>query len=477
MAVAPSKCSSTSSASLVSECTVFPENPSTSMSFKLTVSDLPMLSCQYIQKGVLLPRPPIASGALLCILKGALSRTLVHFPLLAGRLRTDADGYVYVESDGSGVPFVHAVAPGLKVGDVLAPRDVPEFVGEFFAMDGAVSYEGHFRPLAAVQVTELADGVFVGATVNHSLLDGTSFWNFFNTWAEVARGRTEISRPPQTNRFFVKDSAAVLRFDGGAPGKGLAPPNVAAPPLRERIFSFSRRAALELKARTNRWKAAEEADMAEVLGKASNDAWKGCGKGRNGTAAAMEVSSFQSLCAQIWRSVTRARRLPATTKTTTFRMAVNCRHRVSPRMHAEYFGNAIQSVPATVEVAELLRQELGWAAWLLHQGVAGHGDAAIRGRVEEWERTPRVFPLGNPDGAAITMGSSSRFPMYDNDFGWGRPVAIRSGRANKFDGKMSAFPGRDGAGSVDVEMCLAADTMSRLERDPEFMQYVTLPQN
>ncbi|XP_031484672.1 uncharacterized acetyltransferase At3g50280-like [Nymphaea colorata] len=475
MAVAPSKCSSSSSVSPLSECTVFPESPSIPVAYKLTVSDLPMLSCQYIQKGVLLPCPP---DALLSLLKDALSRTLVHFPLLAGRLRTDADGYVYVDSDGSGVPFVHAAAPGLKVGDVLAPQDVPEVVRGFFAMDGAVSYEGHFRPLAAVQVTELADGVFVGATVNHSLLDGTSFWNFFNTWAEIARGCTEISRPPDSNRFFVKDSAAVLRFDAG---RALAPPKVAAPPLRERIFSFSRRAVVELKEIANQWKGAmgEEADMVEVLGKASNDAWKGSGKGRNGTAGlpAPEVSSFQSLCAQIWRSVTRARRLPATTKTTTFRMAVNCRHRVSPRMHAEYFGNAIQSVPATVEVAELLRQEVGWAAWLLHQGVAEHWDAAIRGRVEEWERAPRVFPLGNPDGAAITMGSSSRFPMYDNDFGWGRPVAIRSGRANKFDGKMSAFPGWDGAGSVDVEMCLAADTMTRLERDPEFMQYVTLPQN
>ncbi|CAL9025627.1 unnamed protein product [Prunus brigantina] len=25
--------------------------------------------------------------------------------------------------------------------------------------------------------------------------------------------------------------------------------------------------------------------------------------------------------------------------------------------------------------------------------------------------------------------------MYENDFGWGRPLAIRNGRANKFDGK------------------------------------------
>jgi hypothetical protein len=36
---------------------------------------------------------------------------------------------------------------------------------------------------------------------------------------------------------------------------------------------------------------------------------------------------------------------------------------------------------------------------------------------------------------SVMMGSSPRFPMYDNDFGWGRPVGVRSGWANKFDGK------------------------------------------
>ncbi|CAF2149971.1 unnamed protein product [Brassica napus] len=54
-----------------------------------------------------------------------------------------------------------------------------------------------------------------------------------------------------------------------------------------------------------------------------------------------------------------------------------------------------------------------------------------------------AVPLGNADGDSITMGSSPRFPMYDNDFGWGKPLAVRSGGANKFDGKISAFPGKE----------------------------------
>ena len=36
----------------------------------------------------------------------------------------------------------------------------------------------------------------------------------------------------------------------------------------------------------------------------------------------------------------------------------------------------------------------------------------------------------------VMMGSSPRFNMYGNEFGMGKGVAVRSGYANKFDGKV-----------------------------------------
>lgn len=62
--------------------------------------------------------------------------------------------------------------------------------------------------------------------------------------------------------------------------------------------------------------------------------------------------------------------------------------------------------------------------------------------------------------------------MYENDFAWGKPMAVRSGWTNKFDGKISAFPGPSGGGSVDLEVVLAPQTMAALESDLEFMEYV-----
>ncbi|CAN4106122.1 unnamed protein product [Withania somnifera] len=458
-----------SSLFVVSKCTIYPDHhQSLNNTLKLSVSDLPMLSCQYIQKGVLLTESPFeSSNSLISHLKIALSKTLSYFPPLAGRLITDSDGYVYILCNDAGVDFVHARAPHLTI-STLVPQnhsDIPVYFRKFFQFDSTLSYAGHYKPLMAIQVTELNDGVFIGCTMNHAVVDGTSFWNFFNTFAEFSKGEKKITRQPCFGRNTVFNSPVVLKFPEGGPSATFSGDE----PIREKIFHFSREAILKLKYRAN--KTAVNGKITPV-----NDdepCLKNDSAVKNSkTAATLEISSFQSLSAQLWRSVTRARKLEGS-KTTTFRMAVNCRHRLEQRMEPLYFGNAIQSIPTVASVKELLSNDLYWSANQLHQNVMAHGDATVRRGVKDWESNPRLFPLGNFDGAMITMGSSPRFPMYDNDFGWGRPVAVRSGMANKFDGKISAFPGREGNGTVDLEVVLAPETMAGLEEDMEFMQYVS----
>ncbi|KAL6609879.1 hypothetical protein ACP70R_039848 [Stipagrostis hirtigluma subsp. patula] len=451
--------------SVVSKQTVRPGGVPAIGDLKLSVSDMPMLSCHYIQKGLFFAPPGVPVPSLVSALVSSLSRALDVFPALAGRLVTLPDDSIVIRcDDAAAVEFYHAAAPSLSLDDFLVPdADVPTtLTNGLFPMDRTVSYQGHGRPLTSFQLTVLGDGaVFIGFVANHAVVDGTSFWHFFNTWAGLCRGAPV--REPDFRRNFFGDSTAVLRFPGG---EGPAVTFDAEAPLRERIIHFSAAAIRELKAVANRWK--RTGQDAEVNGKLTHDS-----KARG---ASGEISSFQSLCAHIWRAVTLARRRLAPDSPATIRMAVNCRHRLRPAISPLYFGNAIQSVATTATVAELASNDLAWAAARIHATVSAHDDGAIRRAAAEWEAAPRCFPLGNPDGAALTMGSSPRFPMYDgNDFGWGRALAVRSGRANKFDGKMSAFPGQAGDGSVDVEVCLAPDTMACLLRDDEFLKYVSSP--
>ncbi|KAK4353187.1 hypothetical protein RND71_028705 [Anisodus tanguticus] len=454
---------------LHSKCTIFPSQKSCLPDLKLSVSDLPMLSVHYIQKGALFTRPPFPIAHLISLLKLSLSQTLSHLPPLAGRFVTDPNGYVYISCNDAGVDFIHATATHIFIRDVIGSIDVPHHVKEFFPLDHTVSYQGHISPLLAVQVTELANGVFIGCAVNHSVTDGTSFWNFFNTFAEVSRGVKKITRQPDFTRNSILISNAVLKLPADGPKVTFA----VDAPLRERIFSFNRESILRLKEKTNNQilNFDTEINIVELMGKHSNDPLK-LKTGNAMVNSTVEISSFQSLCALLWRAVTRARKFPSL-KMTTFRMAVNCRHRLQPKLNPFYFGNAIQSIPTYASAGDILSSDLQWCAEQLNKNVKAHDNSMVNRYVEDWENDPRCFPLGNFDGAMLTMGSSPRFPMYDNDFGWGRPVSVRSGRANKFDGKISAFPGREGGGSVDLEVVLSPETMEGLESDKEFMQYVS----
>ena len=69
----------------------------------------------------------------------------------------------------------------------------------------------------------------------------------------------------------------------------------------------------------------------------------------------------------------------------------------------------------------------------------------------------------------MVVGSSPRFGMYNTDFGWGEPLAVRSGWSFQFDGLIWAHPGKDGGGSVDLEISLYPDFMHALEQDTLFI--------
>lgn len=108
------------------------------------------------------------------------------------------------------------------------------------------------------------------------------------------------------------------------------------------------------------------------------------------------------------------------------------------------------------------------------RAVAAHDDEAIRARVAAWMAKPVVYTMRWYDPHGTMVGSSPRFDMYGCDFGWGRPVAVRSGKANKVDGRMSLYPGRDGGGSVDAEVSLTPEHMAALEQDEEFWAAVSM---
>ncbi|XP_038899150.1 protein ENHANCED PSEUDOMONAS SUSCEPTIBILITY 1-like [Benincasa hispida] len=444
----------------ISECFIKPHSTpeESKQPYYLSPWDLLMLSVQYIQKGLLYAKPPTALDdggqfidSLLKKLKHSLSIALVHFYPLAGRLATiryedEGSCLVYVDCNNSpGAKFIHARLD-MTISDILSPTDVPVIVQSLFDHDRAVNHDGHSRSLLSVQVTELLDGVFIGCSINHSIVDGSSYWHFFNMWSEIFQaedGTFSISRPPILPRWFPEGHGPILKLPFTNPDQFIT--KFEAPQLRERMFHFSSESLAILKVR-------------------ANTEYK-----------TNKISSFQSLSALVWRSITRARGL-SPDQTTGCRLAINNRSRLNPPLPENYFGNSIQTVRGVAIVKELLENNLGWAAWKLHEAVVNHDDEKVRDHVNKWLESPFVYQIAQLfDPLSVMMGSSPRFNKYGNVFGMGKALALRSGYAHKFDGKVSCYPGSQGGGSIDLELCLRPDFMSVLEADEEFMNATTPP--
>ncbi|KAI9070572.1 hypothetical protein K1719_047466 [Acacia pycnantha] len=106
--------------------------------------------------------------------------------------------------------------------------------------------------------------------------------------------------------------------------------------------------------------------------------------------------------------------------------------------------------------------------------VASHDAKAVSEFVKKWLESPMVIQPGRLfDPCSVLMGSSPRFDKYGSEFGMGKAVGVRSGYASKFDGKVTSYPGREGGGSIDLEICLPPELMTALESDDEFMNSVS----
>ncbi|KAL9231175.1 hypothetical protein vseg_006432 [Gypsophila vaccaria] len=372
--------------------------------YYLAPMDLSMLSLQYIQQGLMFLKPshsvkeaetrchlvlpnhcPVTNDehfsihTFLDALKDSLSRTLVHFYPLAGRLESHVDeelhqSVVYVDcSKGPGACFVYATLDVI-VSDILSPSEVPSLVHSFFDHNDAVNHHGHDKPLLSVRVTELVDAVFIAASTNHSVLDGTSYWHFWNVWSEIHNnvhadssnssnsGNSSISiNLPVHNRWFSDGYGPVVTLPYTNPSEFITTHeetnNI------EKIFHFSAASVAKLRAQ-----AREE----------SGDS---------------QISSLQALTALLWRSIVEAKGGLAADDNQIFNciLVANDRHRLIPNLPKNYFGNCIGFVENKVRAKELVAQTVGWAASLLRQSVDRHDNEFVRESAAKWLKSRTVY--------------------------------------------------------------------------------------
>ncbi|KAG4121349.1 hypothetical protein ERO13_D11G201000v2 [Gossypium hirsutum] len=322
---------------------------------ELTPWDLRFLQIGHIQKGLLFPKPkaPLqendTENTLIHHLKTSLSHTLHYFPPLAGRLATtqheDDTISFFIDCNNAGASFTHAVADGVTISDIIKPVCVPTIIHSFFPLNGLANFEGTRNPVLGIQVTDLADGIFIGCTINHVVVDGTSFWHFLNSWSEISKGSIHLSKPPVFQRWFPDDTDIPIRIP---------------------------RSAVKLKQSNE--------ELESIL--------PGL-KERLNTEMGTNISSLQALLSHIWRSVIRNKRFDPNEETT-YRVVVGARPRL-PELPDNYFGNAILGVLVTMKAKELLEQGTGNAAWTMNRKISTVTEEIRSGSGNKFEGKTTLF--------------------------------------------------------------------------------------
>lgn len=243
------------------------------------------------------------------------------------------------------------------------------------------------------------------------LVDGTSFWHFFNSWAEISRNeignQNSISKLPNLDRDQVNlnligskniyiNNEKHLNIINNNPDYNhhdQMPPSFN---LKERVFLFTKESINKLKARANR-------EITESIG---------------------NISSLQALTAHVWRSIIRCRfnMKSGTDETTTFDIPMGARQRLNPPLPETYFGNAIFPGNTILNVRKILENGIGWTAWEINKMVTANNDSdKVRELYSDWvKKKPNFNEFCAPPRNFYILINSPRFNIYENDLGWGK---------------------------------------------------------
>ncbi|MQL80373.1 hypothetical protein Taro_012822 [Colocasia esculenta] len=375
------------------------------------------------------------------VLKDALAKALVPFYPMAGRLRRDEDGRVEIHCNAEGVLFVEAEtnASVADFGDFAPTMEMKRLIPP-------VDYSGDISsfPLLVLQVTHFkCGGVSLGVGMQHHVADGFSGLHFINSWSDVARG-FDIAIPPFIDRTLLRArEPPTPRFPHieyqPAPAMKTSLPETdgdkPSPPASVAIFEFTREQVDILKAR-----AREEG-------------------GR-------QYSSYALVAGHVWRSVCRARGLPADQLTKMY-IATDGRARLRPSLPPGYFGNVIFTATPITEAGEILTGPVTTAAARIQDALGRMDDDYLRSALDYLELQPDLSKLvrGAHTFRCPNLGITSwvRLPIHDADFGWGRPVFMGPGGI-AYEGLAFLLPSATGDGSLSLAISLQPEHMTKFQK-------------
>ncbi|GLJ35079.1 hypothetical protein SUGI_0705740 [Cryptomeria japonica] len=338
-------------------------------------------------------------------LKASLSRVLVPYYAFAGRLVIDSIGPPKVHCNNKGVRFTQAyAAPPLSHLNLYNPDESVQ--GKLVPLP-SMPFQEDGTPVFRIQVSEFSCGdIVIGFTFDHRIVDVYSANMFFVSWAKLWRNDSTVSPTPSFTRSILcpTDSPAYspeienmyVRYTSQESYKENPHP----PCLSSRIYY------LDVK------------NIKNLQFNANKDGNK--------------YTKLEVFNAYLWKLLICTQNVKDT-ENCKIGIAVDGRPRLSEiEVSTNYFGNVI-GLPFAESNAYCIKTiSLCWSAGLIHDAIQSVANKehfkSLIDFVETIKLTPvlaKIYCRENgmqSSGPAVVVSSGVRFPLYEVDYGWGKPT-------------------------------------------------------
>ncbi|MCL7036330.1 hypothetical protein MKW94_030827 [Papaver nudicaule] len=394
------------------------------------------------------------------VLKKSLSETLTRYYPIAGRLKDN----MVVECNDEGVDYMEAKVNAV-MSDCMSVDAVNQLHPSHIVLDD-LPKEG---PLAAVQVNMFdCGGMALSVCISHKIMDGCTLITFINSWAATA-----CASLSQETMYPTFDAAAI--FPALPPGVHVSSlesdDSVQGENVVTKRFLFSNKKIAALRARI------AEARSRDVLSKYPT---------RTEALSALVWNSFMETSrVKVAREISFSAAAP--TKgiiRSTANFAVNLRTRLNPPLPQVSFGNIIMDATAESTIVDHDEIPPGFVEMLvylisqLRLGVSKINEEYIRklqeGDVEFLKALDEASHSNeNEEKVHICWISSlCSFPMYEMDFGWGKPLWIATNTFSEYKNTLYLVDTKCGTG-IEAWVSLEEEDMAIFEQDQHVLQYAS----